>query len=431
MVAWARKSDGTGKDVLSTMRKMFKFADMDAKKSSLPRQEHQFETETPKRPVSEAVSELDSSASIWTQHSVSELGAEAEPSWLQAAMQKEARPQPNPLVAIELPTQRNRDAERGTQSRAELEGSRATTCLPQYERQFPALSQPPEQVHSNPRMKKAATESPSYPSSPRAQRSTHQEERRRDTSAPRVTTQTPMVHLERWPENHIFNPGRLPQQQDTPFSNITKPPPIPINTAPAPGPLLTALLYFALELPRSSPHHTGSYMRHYAHPMRLPLSTPQQLVTSVVHLRGYLTQQTTRFLSHFAASSSHSTQTKPSDNPPRLVVNFPSLFRSGRHGMEKIWGPELAWAWVDASEERFADVVVGMLRKVAERAVREGRGGMVDVVCVARKVVDGKRGYGLLMDVRRIGEESRRDPQKKTRKADEEATWKKRTRVLR
>lgn len=74
--------------------------------------------------------------------------------------------------------------------------------------------------------------------------------------------------------------------------------------------------------------------------------------------------------------------------------------------MERIWGADLAWAWVDASEGRFAEAVVGVLREVAEVAMRAGRGGVVDVVCVVREVVDGRKGYGLLMDVRRTGEET-------------------------
>lgn len=70
----------------------------------------------------------------------------------------------------------------------------------------------------------------------------------------------------------------------------------------------------------------------------------------------------------------------------------------------------MAWAWADASEGRFAEAVVGVLREVAEMAMREGKGGarVVDVSCVVREVVDGRKGYGLLMDVRRIGEKKTR-----------------------
>lgn len=67
----------------------------------------------------------------------------------------------------------------------------------------------------------------------------------------------------------------------------------------------------------------------------------------------------------------------------------------------------MAWAWADASEGRFAEAVVGLLNEVAEGAMREGKGGVVDVVCVVREVVDGRKGYGLLMDLRRIEEEKR------------------------
>lgn len=87
------------------------------------------------------------------------------------------------------------------------------------------------------------------------------------------------------------------------------------------------------------------------------------------------------------------------------MVHFPSLFRAGgSHSVERIWGAEMAWAWADASEGRFAEAVVGVLREVAEVAMREGKGGVVDVVCVVRQVVNGRKGYGLLMDVRRIEE---------------------------
>lgn len=99
--------------------------------------------------------------------------------------------------------------------------------------------------------------------------------------------------------------------------------------------------------------------------------------------------------------------------------------------MERIWGPELAWAWVDASEGRFAEALVGVLREVAEVAevaMRAGRGGVVDVVCVVREVIDGRKGYGLLMDVRTIGEENmnRREQQNKAGKAKQEPRSKQR-----
>lgn len=153
--------------------------------------------------------------------------------------------------------------------------------------------------------------------------------------------------------------------------------------------------------------------------MRVPLSTPQQVVASIAHLRGYLTGQPARFLSHFASYTSPS---KTSNVETRLVVHFPGLFRAGGSQLvEEIWGTELAWAWADASEGSFAEAVVGVLRKVAEGAMREGKGGgVVDVVCVVREVVDGRKGYGLLMDVRRIGEATRRvEPEQKVRAENE------------
>lgn len=170
---------------------------------------------------------------------------------------------------------------------------------------------------------------------------------------------------------------------------------------------LIALLYFTLELPRASTHHRGTYLRHFAHPMRLPLSTNRQIHASIAHLRGYLTQQPARFLSHFCTTMSGiatpPTHSESSGRGWQLLVNFPGLFSGGTGGSvaEKIWGPELRWAWVDASDERFAEAVVSVLRELAVGRVTKGMGGVADITCVVRQVVDGRRGYGLLMDMRR------------------------------
>lgn len=416
MEVWAQKSDEAAKDVFSTMRKMFGCVNVNAN-TCLQRRKHSRETERLKRPASEVVSKLDSCNSFSTQYSISELGAEANPPWLLAATQKEAWLQHHSSVKTNSQTQQDIDRDMDAQNKAEMQAPWAMMCQPSHERQIAPLSHVLEQIRTGRIVNKAVIESPSYPK-PRT-RSSIQQEPSRTPSAPRVAMQVPILQMEQWPEKHVFNPARIPQQLEKPSPDITKPLPTPPITEPAPYPPLTALIYFALELPRSSPQQRGGYMRHYAHPMRLPLSTPQELVASIAHLRAFLTQHTSRFLSHFSSQKSQTTS-----DEARLVVNFPSLFCAGGYGMEKIWGPELAWAWVDTSEERFAEAMVGVLREVAEVAVKEGRGGVVDVVCVARKVVDGRRGYGLLMDVRRIEGKLRKDKRNKTRKVDQAITHK-------
>ncbi|KAJ4385610.1 hypothetical protein N0V93_010039 [Gnomoniopsis smithogilvyi] len=418
MQSWAQKSDEAAKEVFNIMQRMFGTGQVSGR-ISIPGQEHAVRAEDSKRPASKVTSKSDSCTSLSTQNSISEFGAEAEPPWLLEAMQKEVGPRRrDPLVAIKSQTRRNLYIERDAEHKVELERSRPRASTTQHGEYPVPLPQVSEQSDASSVVKKAVIESPSYPR-PGARTPTQQDPSRA-TLAPRVTLQTPIIQVDRWPEKHVFNPAQLMQQLDTHSSNIINPPTALPTTEPAPCPPLTALLYFALELPRSSPQHRGGYMRHYDHPMRLPLSTPQQLVASTVHLRGYLTQQTTRFLSHFFSpkhDNDNNGKLQTTSDETQLVVNFPSLPCAGGYGMEQVWGPELAWAWLDASEENFADAVVGILRELAEVAVRDGRGGTVDVVCVVRKVVDGRRGYGLTMDVRRIGENLRRDDRTKTRKA--------------
>lgn len=413
--AWAQKSDDAAQDVFSTIRNMFTSPRAQATiMRFLPGspQQHTF-VETEKlsnRPVSEVISESDSRASVLTQRSVSDLGAEAEPQWLLAATQKEAWARGEKTLEVRHPTQQSLNDLREAKRMAELKASWAGIYLSSSERRF----RPERADHVDSPVKHAAIKSTLH-SRPRGQWPSQQEPRR-STSTPTVTLQAPRGQIGRRPESGTFAPAQQPQQSR--LHGIHKPLPMPPVIDHGRGPPLTALIYFALELPRSSPQLNGGYLRHYTHPMRLPLSTPLQLLASIRNLRGYLTQQTDRFLSHFAAYTARTTTTTTTTTSTtsdiRLVVNFQGLFGAGGHGLERIWGPELTWAWVDASEERFAEAVVGVLRDVAEAAVRAGKGGVVDVVCVVREVVDGRRGYGLLMDVRRIGEDVRRAKRTKT-----------------
>lgn len=77
---WTHKSDEAVPKIFSTMRKMTGSADFNAILCMSAQKLPLIETETLKMHVSDVVSELDSRASLVTQHSVSELGAtEAEP----------------------------------------------------------------------------------------------------------------------------------------------------------------------------------------------------------------------------------------------------------------------------------------------------------------------------------------------------------------
>lgn len=405
MDTWAQKSDEAARDVFSTMSGMLGFPEVQTRVRQ-PGPQSAAETKGMSRPVSDLVSELGSRESLLSQHTVSILGAETEPPWLLAATQKDSWPRCDSQVVGKPPTQRSNKVEGNASSVDGREVLLAGTYPPPVQTYAQPLPSYPDSAQLRPPTKASVIISPSY-LRPQAQRPSYWASSIPKVP-PKVTIQMPMVQTERRPVQHMSKPTEpAPQHDQCPQNNTTKPlPALPVEVS-TPYPPLTALLYFSLELPRSKPHHNGSYLRHHAHPMRLPLATPQQLVASTTHLRGYLKEQPARFLSHFASYTSPHTST---DKETRLVVHFPSLFRAGgSHSVERIWGTEMAWAWADASEGMFAEAVVGVLREVAEVTMREGKGGgVVDVVCVVREVVDGRKGYGLLMDVRRIREEETR-----------------------
>lgn len=193
-------------------------------------------------------------------------------------------------------------------------------------------------------------------------------------------------------------PITTPEPTQRPHHHLTSQPAPPQPPSPSPPPPLKALLYFDLELPRR-----GGFIRHFGHPLCLNLSTPCGLAAAVALLRGYFLHQPRRFLNHFDYLAYHG---------HGIVVNVNQLFSPRykyRAAVERVWGANLEWSWVDATEEFFAPALVGLLRDVAEAEAAKSRGSAatLDIAVFVRQLFQRGDEYGLLMDVRRITDRCR------------------------
>lgn len=191
-------------------------------------------------------------------------------------------------------------------------------------------------------------------------------------------------------------PQRRRRQQRTrePPSTPSTPPPAP-HTPSLP---LEALLYFAVE----QPNH-GGFIRHYNHPLRLNLSTLHARASAARTLRGYLTDQPGRFLSHFGLTQ-HQHHHRDPGGGGGLAASVSGLSSVSRV-IEGTWGRGATWA--DARDEAFAPALVGVLGHLAAgQAARRGA-ATVDVCVIVRQICCHRGrgecdGMSWCMDARRV-----------------------------
>lgn len=199
-------------------------------------------------------------------------------------------------------------------------------------------------------------------------------------------------------------PGPEPRRPAPPGSKKEPEAQQPQGTSEPPSPptTLEALLYFAVERP-----NRGGFVRHYHRPLRLDLSTPRARAAAARTLRGYLTDQPARFLSHFGLAHRPGPRRRDGgEGGGGLAVCVSQLSSYGlRARVEGTWGRGVAWA--DAREEAFAPALVGLLGEMAAaRAARMGA-ATVDVCVIVRQMFccRGRRDYDGMnweMDVRRV-----------------------------